>query len=214
VNFHKYLERHVVATMADPDGNELSEMLASTCAASDPIDLAELVGLMQSLVTAGHETTANWLTMSLFHLLSERERWEQLCSDPSQIPEIVEETLRYETPAFALWRTAAADTTIANVRIRAGDRLYCLLGSSNRDETAFDNADDYEPGRPDGRRHLAFGRGIHTCVGASLARLEGRVAFEVLRERLPSLRSAQSTISFIPNTSLRLTKGLQLEWDI
>ena len=89
-----------------------------------------------------------------------------------------------------------------------------MLGSTNRDEKTFANADTFVVGRPNARQHMSFGRGAHTCVGATLARAEGRIAFEVLVEKIPGVRLAQGPMKFVPNATLRIPKGLMIEWDV
>jgi cytochrome P450 len=100
------------------------------------------------------------------------------------------------------------------VTVPAGSAVFCSLGSANRDENVFEDAGRFVVQRPQTRQHLMFGRGVHVCVGAPLARLEGRVAFEVLRQRMPRMRLAQSRLSFGPNAVLRQPKALLLEWDV
>jgi cytochrome P450 len=213
VDFHRYVSEHIVETTRHPADNALSELVTANAAAEDPLELAELVGQVQGLITAGHETTANWLTLSMFFLLSERTRWERLCAEPATAPEVVEETLRLDSPVLAVWRRTTTDTVIGDQPIAAGDLVYCALGSANRDEAAYREPDEYILGRADAKRHLTFGRGVHTCIGASLARLEARVALSVLVDRLGSIRLCDRTLSFGPNASLRMPKALQVEWD-
>ena len=106
------------------------------------------------------------------------------------------------------------DVVVADKKIAEGERVYCVLGSAGRDEDAFDHPNEFVVDRVRPRQHLAFGRGMHTCVGASLARLEARVAFEVLGRRMPSARLAQGSLSCVANATLRIPAGLLIEWDI
>jgi cytochrome P450 len=110
---------------------------------------------------------------------------------PEVIPGVVEEVLRFESPISGLTRTTTRDVTMYDVTIPARARVMVLYGSANRDERAFADADSFDPARQEDR-HLAFGHGIHYCLGAALARLEARVAFEELVHRLPHYDIAAS----------------------
>ena len=181
VEFYRFVEAEIVRRQAAPSDDVLSDLVASNAAADEPLDVDDMVEQVQGLIAAGHETTANWITLSLFHLLSERSRWERVCREPATIPTVLEETLRYDSPVLGLWRVAAHDTTIGGVAVAAGARVYCVIGSANRD-------------------------------GAAFAQPDGRVAFDVLAERLPSARLAQTGISCAPNATLRMPKALLIEW--
>ncbi len=208
VAFYRYVEAEIVRRQTAPEDDVLSDLIALNAETPEPLDLDDMIEQVQGLISAGHETTANWITLSLYHFLVQPTRWQRLCSDPKAIVPALEETLRFDSPVLALWRVAACDVTVAGVTIPAGARVYCVLGSANRDAAAFAHPDIFAPGREDGRAHLTFGRGPHVCLGATLARLEGRVAFEVLAERLPALRLAQGAPAFTPNASLRIPKAL------
>jgi cytochrome P450 len=144
-----------------------------------------------ALLTGGHETTANLIGSFLVELLSDRERWTELVARPGLIPSAVEELLRFTPLAtvadFA--RIAREDLEIGGRAIRAGDAVLVQLDSANRDETVFASAGDLDL-RREVNHHLAFGFGVHHCVGAPLARLEFRVLLSTLVHRLPELRLA------------------------
>jgi cytochrome P450 len=212
VDFYQYVEGAIAERVARPREDVLSDLVAINAASDDPLATPEMVEQVQGLISAGHESTANWLTLSLYHLLSERERWERLCAQPAAIATALEETLRFDSPVLGLWRRAAIDAVIGGHAVRAGQRIYCAVGSANRDGDAFASPDAFRPGREDAKSHLTFGRGPHVCVGAALARLEGRIAFEVLVERLPGVRLAQDRLTIGRNATLRMTKALQVAW--
>jgi cytochrome P450 len=133
--------------------------------------------------------------------------------DPTRIPNAIEESLRISGPAQAVWRKAKQDTVLHGVSIAAGDRVSVVLGSANLDEEKFDAASEFEPDRPNVTQHVAFGRGIHTCVGAAAARLEGRLSLEVLTQRLPDLRLADDDgFMFVPSAIQRMARRLYVEW--
>jgi len=170
---------------------------------------------VHTLIVAGHESTATFITLAFYHLL-ETGQWADVCANPALIPALIEEALRFDGPVLGLWRIASKDTVIDDVGIAAGDRVYVSVGSSNRDEQAFDCPASFDLSRKDARNHLAFGRGPHTCIGATLARHEARIAFEILIERFRDVRLAASGsgLTFGGNATLRLPKALMLEWDV
>jgi cytochrome P450 len=133
---------------------------------------------------AGTETTTNLLTNSCVLLDQHRELRQRLTQDPGAIPKAVEEFLRYESPVQGLMRTTLRDVEILGQAVPAGSRVHMLFGSANRDERAFPQPESIDIDRSP-NNHLSFGFGIHYCMGAGLARLEGRVAFEELLARMP-----------------------------
>ena len=136
-------------------------------------------------------------------------------NDPGLIDGLVEETLRYLTPSNNMWRVATCDTEIAGVPIRKNDIILVRYGSANRDAAHFADPDKFDVRRENARSHLAFGAGIHTCIGAPLARKEMQVAFPILLERLKNPRFAKGLNSFryAPNILLRGVQELHIEFD-
>jgi cytochrome P450 len=214
VEFHDFVKAQVLDRAANARDDGLTDFVQSALGAKDPMSIPEIVEQTIALITGGHETTANWLTLSLYHMLSHRERWEAVCSGAYATAELVEEALRYDSPVRAVWRRASSDTSIGGVDIKEGDRLYCVNGAANRDPAVFANPDDFCPGRSQARLHLTFGRATHHCIGASLSRLEGTAAFEALIRRLPSVRLVSAELHCEKNATLRITKGLPVQWDV
>lgn len=171
----------------------------------------ELVAMLSVLIFAGHETTTNSLGNILLMLAREPEVWAALRQDPSKIPAVVEEGLRIAAPVVAMMRTASVDAEVGGVPVPKGARLLLLFASANRDERVFPDPDRFDPTRPNLEQHLAFGRGIHFCVGAALARIELRVALETLVARLPSLRLVSPPV-FTPELIHRGPKRLEIAW--
>ena len=115
-------------------------------------------------------------------------QWQRLVADPMTFAAgTVDEVLRYESSLIATYRTALRATQVRGQAIAKGEKILTLIGAGNRDPRMFDNPDSFDIGRDNAARHLSFGGGIHFCVGAELARLEGRIAFEQLATRLPGL---------------------------
>lgn len=170
-------------------GDDLLAALLEVRDAEDRLSEDELTSMVFLLLIAGHETTVNLIGNGAWLLLSRRERWERLRADPSLLPAAVEEMLRYEAPVeTATFRIAATDLTIGDQHIAAGEQVVVGLLAANRDDR-FADPDEMVLDR-DNNPHLAFGHGIHYCLGAPLARLEGAVAFARLIERFPGLRLA------------------------
>jgi len=139
---------------------------------------------------SGNETTRHLIANLLSTVCADRSLFERLAGDPDLIPAAVEESLRFDPPIHVLMRNCTADTTIDGVNVPAGSKVAFGVASANRDRHYVD-ADTFRLDRPNGREHLSFGSGPHVCPGASLARLEGRIALEVFCERVASARIDQ-----------------------
>jgi len=164
----------------------------------------ELLAMVFLLLIAGHETTVNLIGNGTLALLENPDQMETLRRDPALIRTAVEELLRYASPLeTATERYAREDVTIEGVTIQQGSLVFAALASANRDDRRFPDPDTLDLTR-DPNRHLAFGLGIHYCLGAPLARLEGQIAINALLRRAPDLQLAVA-----PNT-LRWRKGLVL----
>jgi cytochrome P450 len=139
----------------------------------------EVRHLGHQLLVAGHETTTSLLGMMLFRLLQDPHAMQRLRHDPALIPAAVEESLRFDSPVNGLFRTNSAGATMHDIDIPSGSKLQVLFASANRDPARFVDPDVFDIDRPRSElgRHVAFGWGIHFCIGAPLARLEARIAF-------------------------------------
>jgi cytochrome P450 len=147
------------------------------------------------------------------HLLNSNQ-WTRLSANPSLVENAVEELLRYDG-SVPVWRRVTKEAVeLGGVTIPAGGKLALLLGSANHDEAHFAHPDRFDIDRADARNHLAFGKGIHFCIGAALGRLEIRIALERLAQRLPGLRlTPNQPIDYVPTISFRGPKHLLIEWD-
>jgi cytochrome P450 len=173
--------------------------------------MPELVRVVQMLLVAGNETTTKFLAETLRYLAAEPARWDALRADPSLIPNAVEEGLRLAAPTQGMYRIVTTDTELGGVPIPKGSKVAIMFASANRDEALFDDPDAFDLERPNPREHLAFGKGTHFCVGASLSRLEGNVALERLTARLGSVALADTnTYEYQPSFALRGLKRLEL----
>jgi len=178
-----------------------------------PLDVPEMVSLVQELLVGGNETTTKLIAEMVRLLAADPGRWEHLRAHPEAIPTVVEESLRLASPAQAMWRLATQDIELGGVAIPAGSRVVLSYASANRDEGLYDQPDEFDPDRANLTEHLAFGRGPHFCIGASLARLEARVAFEELVQRVASI-SLPDTNDFPYNPSFLLRGLVRLDVDI
>ncbi|MGE3621677.1 MAG: cytochrome P450 [Acidimicrobiia bacterium] len=175
----------------------------------------ELMSMLQILLDGGNETTINLLGSGTSLLLAEPEQLALLRDDPALIPNAVEEMLRVESPVQALFRTARHETEVGGVEVPAGAKLVVLYGSANRDERRWPDPARFDVRRADAKDGLQFGAGIHFCIGAHLARLEGKLAFEALLRRLPGLRLAEGVeqLRHRPSPILRSLVSLPVTWD-
>ena len=143
----------------------------------------EIAAAAMLLLFAGHETTTNLIANGMYALLHHPDQLDRLAREPDLIPSAVEEFLRFESPAQTIIRIALEETTVGGQQIRAGDRVYAVLLAANRDPAHFQAPQRLDIGRGN-NGHMAFGHGMHFCVGAPLARLEAQIAFEALLARL------------------------------
>ncbi len=165
------------------------------------------------LLFAGHETTMNLICNGTRALLRHPDQWATLCADPAgRVRVATEECLRYDPPVKSTQRIATADVPLRSHVIKAGDRLRWFIAAANRDPEAFDQPDRFDITRQP-NPHVSFGSGIHYCLGATLARVEGQEVFRALAERLPSLRLRPGTLEYQPSIQFRSLKALPVEWD-
>jgi cytochrome P450 len=184
----EYLAAAIERKRAQPGGDLLSALVAGED--EERLTAQEVVGSAVLLLLAGHETTVNLIGNGLLALLTHRDQLELLLKRPELIPNAVEEFLRFDGPVErATLRFAADDIEIGDRVIPEGSIVYVALNSANRDVEAFGDPDRLDVTR-DPRGHLAFGHGLHFCLGAALARLEGKIAFETVLRRLPDLELA------------------------
>jgi cytochrome P450 PksS len=176
--------------------------------AGDRLSEEELLAMVVLLLVAGHETTVNLIGNGALALLEHPEQMEKLRNEPTLIKSAVEELLRYTSPVeTATERYAREDVTIAGVTIRRGEMVAPVVASANRDERQFPNADKLDLSR-EPNKHLSFGLGTHFCLGASLARLEGQIAFSTLLRRVMDLRLTGTTSALRWRPGL-ITRGLE-----
>jgi cytochrome P450 len=202
--YRKYLRDLVDAKTKKPGDDLASDLIVIHREAPERLTLDEIASILFSLSFAGHETTTGLIGNTVRRLLEEPGRWAEIIKHPGLIPGAVEESLRYD-PSVPVWRRVSTrPASLAGVDLPAGARLFLWLAAAGRDEAAFDRPGDFDPHRPDAERHLAFGKGLHYCLGANLGKLEAQIALTELARRYPSLRLApDQQLTFHPNISFR-----------
>ena len=183
-----YFETIVEERRREPRDDLVSALLAAE-EEGDKLTHEELLSTMLLILVAGNETTRNLIGNGMLALLRHPDQLQRLRDDPGLLGSAIDELLRYDSPVQLDGRVVREDLVMGGKRLRAGQKAIALLGAANRDPAAFDNPDALDIGRK-GKSHLSFGRGIHYCLGASLALMEARIAFRGLLDRFPSIRLA------------------------
>ena len=185
--FFVYFAQKIADRRADPRADLITDVVQAELD-GEPLTDDEMLSMFNQFLVAGNETTTKLIASSVRILLERPELAAQLRADPSLVAGFVEEALRLEAPVQGLYRTAVEDTEISGVPIPKGSHLMVIYAAGNRDERLFADAATPDPCRTNSMRHLSFGHGEHYCLGAALARAEGRIAVEVLLERLDDIR--------------------------
>ena len=191
--------------------DDLISALVAVCDEGDRLTADELISTCMLLLNAGHEATANAAGNGLWALLRHPEQMHRLRAEASMLPAAVDEMLRYDAPLQLFHRYVLEDLEFGGFELRRGEMIGLLYGSANRDSQAFDRADEFDVGRAP-NRHLAFGAGVHFCLGAQLARLELEVLFETLLRRLPMLRLDGEQPRYRPGLVFRGLESLNIRW--
>jgi cytochrome P450 len=164
------------------------------------------------LLLAGHETTINLLCNGTLAFINHPDQWALLKKDPAGAAKLAtEECLRYDSPVKSIQRIASEDVEMRGKVLRKNDRVRWFISSANRDPSMFANADTFDVTRwPN--QHVAFGSGIHHCLGATLARVEGQEVFKALAERFPGFRLDNEALEYHPSITFRSLKSLPINW--
>lgn len=185
----EYFKELFEVKRAAPD-DELISQLVRAEEDGEKLDEEELLSMVFILYAAGHVTTVNLIGNGVYALLSNPDQLARMKAEPALVKNAVEETLRYYGPVdFISRRTATEHVDLGGTCVDAGRSAVMGLASANRDPQRFPDPDRFDVARPDADRHVAFGKGLHVCLGAPLARMEGQIAFETLFRRYPALRS-------------------------
>jgi hypothetical protein len=192
VRFQRLIMRYVTDRREAPRDDVISDCIASYAPGAGPLTTEQMEGLVSQVfgvALPGHITTSALLGNGLLRLLSRPGRWRLLCERPDLVPNAAEEIARYDTPTHIFLRVTTADTSLGGHDFPAGTEIALCLASANRDEEAFDRAEEFDITRPP-QANVVFGQGAHYCPGAGLARREVEISLRLLAERLPGLRLA------------------------
>jgi cytochrome P450 len=191
VAMQRYFQAQIEARRHEQREDLLTLLVPEEIGGSAPLSMQEAVCNAMDLLAAGHETTTDLIGGGVDLLLAHPEAAEALRRDKGLIPNAIDEMLRYASPVRGFFRAVTADAEVAGVRIPKGARVFMSYASANRDEAEFPGADRFDIRREGASKHLAFGKGIHFCIGSLLARTEAKAAFEQILERLPGLRRVE-----------------------
>jgi cytochrome P450 len=169
----------------DPESDVLAGLVSAE-SEDGALSDSELLSTMVTLFVAGHETTTHLLGNGLLAILHQRSLFEEICADPNLIPKAIDEMARFDGSVPRSWRIAKQEMRIGDITIPQGALVLPILASANRDEKVFDNPDRFDLQR-DSRKHLAFGKGVHVCLGAPLARIEGQEIITEIVKRFPNI---------------------------
>ena len=193
MQFQAYMHAHMTDRKKKIEAGEAHDDDLLTLIAGAKTDEGEAVpesdalSLLNQLLVGGNETTTSLITNMIWRLLEVPDRWQEIVNDGSLIEAAIEESLRYDPPVLGLYRNLTKDVRLHGETMPEGSKVYINYAAANRDPNIFENPDELNLHRPQ-KRHMAFGLGVHFCLGAPTARLEVEVALSVLRERLPDLR--------------------------
>jgi cytochrome P450 len=218
LEFQQYFAARIEEKRRKPGEDIISDLVHANLAEDGDVRTltpAELVSILEQLLVAGNDTTAHTMAAGIYFLLMHPDQLKKVLDDESLIPGFIEETLRYLTVANSMWRRVKQDAQIGGFPVRKGDLLLVRYGSANRDSAHFPEPDRFDVERANAREHLAFGAGLHGCVGNQLARKEMRVAYPIILRRLRNLRLQDRPDSFryAANVILKGVAQLHVEFD-
>jgi cytochrome P450 len=208
-DFNAYFGKVVATRQREPRDDVITKLLQPN-AKGERLTVPEVLSFCLSLLVAGNETTTGLLGNLFFELAKRPEDWSRLREDPSLVASAVEESLRFDAPNQGLFRHTVKDVELHGVRIPAGRKVLLLFGAAGRDSECFDRPDAFDIARSP-NRHIAFGAGIHHCLGASLGRLEANTALRVASERIVELRLLDAHPPYVPVFFIRCPEYVRVE---
>jgi pimeloyl-[acyl-carrier protein] synthase len=201
----------LVAKRRSTPGDDLLTAMIQAEDAGDRLSHDELLDTTLLLFAAGHETTVNLISGGTLNLIRNPRELERLVADPTLITTATDELLRFGPPVQWSGRTTTTEVEVAGETLKRGTELIVMIAAANRDPSVFSDPDTLDIGRED-NRHLAFGGGIHLCLGAPLARVEGQEAIGRLVRRFPTLKLVDDDVEWKPTTTIRGPARLPLTW--
>lgn len=212
--FWQYAGSVIEKMRAEPDGQGwMHETIRKNAVMPDVVPDSYVHSMMMAIIVAAHETTSLASANMFKTLLSHREAWDDICADPSLIPNAVEECLRYAGSIVAWRRETTGPARVGDVDLPEGAKLLIVQASANQDERHFEDGDKFDIYRDNAVDHLTFGYGAHQCMGKNIGRMELRIFLEEITRRLPHLRLAEQEFTYLPSTSFRGPDHVWVEWD-
>ncbi len=211
-NLRGYFTEEIERRRANPGDDLISVLVAANEDSEETLSAGELLAFVILLLLAGNETTTNLIGNGMLALTRNPDQLNRLRREPGLIPSAIEEMLRYDCPVQSTMRHIRQDVEIAGTKVAANTPVFVILAAANRDPAKFKSPDVFDIGR-EPNEHLAFGDGIHFCLGAALARLEGSIAINALLERFPKLRPAnpEAPLTYKGSYFLRGLASLPME---
>ena len=215
VDFQHYFAEKIESRKKTPTDDVLSDIVNASADGEHPMNTEECLSVISQLLVAGNETTTSTFAEGMHLLATHPEQVALVQKDPSLIPNMVEEMLRLSTPTAQMWRICREDTEVSGVNIPEGATMMIKFGSANRDAQQFPEPDAFDVTRDNLKTQIAFGQGVHHCLGAPLARQELIVGFRVILHRMTGFRvpKGQETLEFMPSLLLHPPTDLNIEFD-
>ncbi len=202
LEYYTFFADEVDRRIAAPTDDVISGWVLGQTTDGQRLDRTGIVNLLRNMVGAGQHSSSMGIAHTMQILLDHPEHMARLRQDPSYARRVIEEGLRFEDPIQWQWRYATADTELAGTAIPKGSRILMSWASANRDERKFEDPDTFDPERPALMEHVGFGKGMHFCIGAPLARLEVKIAFERLLARFSDIRLADTDLRYVPDNPM------------
>jgi cytochrome P450 len=221
VEFQRYFAAELDERRRSPRDDFLTDLVHAAVDGDEdglddtrPLDVPEMLSILHQLLVAGNETTTTLLAEAMRILVADPHEYARVAADAggSHVADVTEEILRLCAPAQGMFRVVTRDTVLGGVEIPAGSTAVLMYASANRDGAQWPDGDSFCPGRDGVRQHLAFGSGIHYCIGAALSRAEAQAALPRLCRAMPDARLAAETLDYKPSFVLRGLRSLPLEF--
>ncbi len=215
VDFQHYFAEKIEARKKHPTDDVLSDIVNSSADGEKPMNVEECLSVLSQLLVAGNETTTATFAEGMHLLAKHPDQLELVQNDMSLLPNMIDEMLRLSTPTTQMWRVCTQDTELNGVQIPAGSTVMIKFGSANRDEMQFTQGDSFDVTRDNVKTQIAFGQGVHRCLGAPLAQQELTLGFEVILERMTNFRlpEGDKELKFLPSLLLHGPVDLNIEFD-
>jgi cytochrome P450 len=215
IEFQHYFADKIEARKIKPTDDVLSDIVNSSADGEKPMNMAECLSVISQLLVAGNETTTSTFAEGMYLLARNPDQLRLVQQQPELIPNMIEEMLRLSTPTTQMWRICMEDTHLAGVDIPKGATMMIKYGSANRDSNQFQQPDGFDVTRKNLKSQIAFGQGVHHCLGAPLARQELTIGFQNILRRITNIRLPQGEpeLAFQPSLLLHGPIALNIEFD-